>query len=157
MDEENCHTHILPAVGVGEIETKLNKKARIMDFKKATDKNEKERRSTKAGAMTMTYVETNGLNQTNADKKNNNWMKQYNDLRVYREKHGHCNVTPYDPLNRRLGIWVCTQRTTYRKYKAGSKSPMTENWIQLLEELDFTWELGRGYHSKKGVKPPQFA
>ena len=66
-------------------------------------------------------------------------MTQYNNLKAYNEEHGHCDVSRYDLSNKSLGNWVNKQRTAYRRRKAGLKSAMTEERIQLLERLKFKW------------------
>jgi hypothetical protein len=71
------------------------------------------------------------------------WMTKYNALKVYREEHGHSDVPQRNPSNISLWYWVYKQRATYRKHKAGLKSSMTEQRIQLLEDLNFTWEMDK--------------
>lgn len=42
------------------------------------------------------------------------WQKHYNELKVYKAEHTHCNVPARYAKNRRLGIWVSAQRQQVR-------------------------------------------
>ena len=63
---------------------------------------------------------------------NNNapWMEQYNKLKAYKSKHGHCNASRKVG---RLGRWVGTQRKLY------SKGTLLEDRLHLLEKIGFVW------------------
>lgn len=63
------------------------------------------------------------------------WYARFDELIMYREEHGNCNVNTNtgDPL----GYWVSAQRKAYKK---GS---MSKDRINLLESVGFRWELSR--------------
>jgi len=42
------------------------------------------------------------------------WAKHYEELKAYKQIHGHCNVPARFADNRRLGIWVSAQRQQYK-------------------------------------------
>jgi hypothetical protein len=63
------------------------------------------------------------------------WEDRLSELADYRKIHGHCNV----PRSTKLGKRVTNQRTNYRLYVEGKKSPMTSFRIKDLESLDFEW------------------
>jgi len=86
------------------------------------------------------------LNQTNNKKFLRRWYERYNDLKAYRKKHGHCNVPRKDP---NLGNWVDTQRKQKKKYQEGSKTPMTHEKIQHLEDLNFKWNTNDAEWNKR--------
>jgi len=76
------------------------------------------------------------------------WMKHYEELRVYRSQFGNCNVPARYTQNRRLGIWVSAQRQLYKSLKTpglDSKkqrpSSLTAERIDLLNNLGFTWTI----------------
>jgi len=99
------------------------------------------------------------------------WFNRYDDLKRYKEEHGHCRV-PYcsgrsqkkrkheeedeDHMEEgedgkvkydSLGVWVKRQRNQYKNFKAGNKEKcgeMTEERIQLLETIGFEWCLRAG-------------
>lgn len=67
-------------------------------------------------------------------------------LAEFRNENGHCNVPARYATNRRLGIWVSAQRQQYKVLKAPidptkpkRSSPLTQERIDLLDQLGFTW------------------
>lgn len=65
-------------------------------------------------------------------EKNNSFYDRYEELKLFKKKHGHCNVKTTDSG---LGFWVKMIR---KAYKEGT---LTEAKIQLLEKLDFIFEI----------------
>ena len=60
-------------------------------------------------------------------------------------KNGHCIVPQFFHKNRALGKWVAKQREQYRFYKEGRHSFLTDERIDLLKSINFTWQIkGRG-------------
>jgi hypothetical protein len=71
------------------------------------------------------------------------WMLKYNELKLFLEQHGHCDVaTKYGP-NPALGRWVSTQRSEYKLFlRTGGRSKhMTQTKINMLNSLGFKWEM----------------
>jgi hypothetical protein len=69
------------------------------------------------------------------------WDNRYQELSTYYKQHGHSNV-PEDYIdNVRLGQWSMNQRTAYKRYAQGEPTALTVDRIQLLEEIDFRWNL----------------
>ena len=66
------------------------------------------------------------------------WETRFEELKLYRENHGHCNVARKNPL----GIWVHTQRSQYRLLKQGKLSHMTDDHIRMLDSIGFQWDIG---------------
>ncbi len=77
-----------------------------------------------------------------------NWRRMYDRLAQYRNVHGHCRVPSSCPL----GQWVVRQRFHHRRRRASSEpgvdggegsskssSPLAEERMRLLSELDFQW------------------
>jgi Helicase associated domain len=66
------------------------------------------------------------------------WLDQYERLKQFYRKHGHSNVPQRYPADRALGAWVGRQRgSTHARH-------MTEERRQLLNEVEFCWELQSG-------------
>ena len=77
-----------------------------------------------------------------ACKKRNAWDEMFEELKLFKAKYGHADVSTTDEDNRKLGQWVSNQRTGYRNYKAGNKQKsggMCEERINQLENIDFKW------------------
>ena len=73
--------------------------------------------------------------------RDNTWMKRYEELKLFKEVHGDCNVPEDDSVNRELSQWVETQRTEYRLRQEGNESSqMTDERISMLEEIGFVWD-----------------
>jgi len=69
------------------------------------------------------------------------WYSRLEELKMYKQEQGHCNVpSKYSP-NPQLGTWAMHQRAQYRKFRQGKPSPMTEERVQALEEIGFTWSI----------------
>ena len=59
------------------------------------------------------------------------------DKETHKSREGHCNVPHRFSDNPSLGNWVMHQRTQYRYTKEGKKTIITEERIQLLDDLGF--------------------
>jgi hypothetical protein len=81
------------------------------------------------------------------------WDEVYENLKAYKEKHGHCKVPQLykDEGGCKLGFWICAQRKAYESWSCGQKTPITSDRIQKLEALGFVWKLRHG-RPKKGDK-----
>nr|WP_320118476.1 helicase associated domain-containing protein [uncultured Marinifilum sp.] len=62
------------------------------------------------------------------------WMKNYKDLKNYKNKFGHCNVSKGNERYLSLANWVIKQRQYFKKGKLSKKQ------IKNLENIGFTWE-----------------
>ena len=68
------------------------------------------------------------------------WMQKFNELVKYRKKHGDCLVPRrYKQNNVLLGNWVSKQRKEYKIVQKGGHSTLTQERIDLLDDLDFAW------------------
>jgi len=72
------------------------------------------------------------------------WREMYNQLSQFHATNGHCRVPSASPL----GQWVVRQRFLYRQYPSSAtgrsinkqrKSSLTDERIQLLNDLNFPW------------------
>lgn len=69
------------------------------------------------------------------------WMDHWHLLKEYKAKHGHCKVPTHYEDNPKLGRWTHTQRHQRRLQVRGKKSCMTPGRIDLLDQLEFSWEV----------------
>ena len=68
------------------------------------------------------------------------WDEQFEQLCEYKLQFGDCLVPKRYSVNPKLGRWVSTQRTRYRKYMEEEKyTLMTAEYIQALNGIGFDW------------------
>ncbi|KAL7564259.1 hypothetical protein ACA910_014325 [Epithemia clementina (nom. ined.)] len=67
------------------------------------------------------------------------WNDMYEQLKKYKEKHGHCLV----PITEgHLGRWVASQRCQYNKTARGVKDPkVLSERFELLTDIGFVWDV----------------
>src|SRR5207247_161036 len=65
----------------------------------------------------------------------NSWESMFDRLVAFKKVYGHCNVPQHWKENKRLGKWVNTQRTAYKRGKISAEKQ------KLLEEIGFAWRL----------------
>jgi len=72
------------------------------------------------------------------DPRNNKWLSQYEELKRYKAQHGNTLVKH---SNSGLGAWVKRQQVQYTLYckRDGTKSDLTVERVQLLNDLGFVW------------------
>lgn len=75
------------------------------------------------------------------------WVNKYEQLQDFFHKMGHCIVPQRYEKNPQLGTWVHTQRRQYKLRLDGRKSSMTQDKINLLNNINFEWDGNR----KKGL------
>eukprot|EP00873_Tetraselmis_striata_P009452 jgi/Tetstr1/429716/TSEL_019611.t1 len=63
------------------------------------------------------------------------WQAMYEELCAFKERSGHCSVTPRDKEHKTLGMWADTQRRRYNKGR------LVEARLAKLEALGFPWSL----------------
>jgi hypothetical protein len=63
------------------------------------------------------------------------WSVRSQQLREFKVQFGHCLVPSRYPANLKLGRWVSTQRSTYRRHQAGKPSGITEERIRELDSV----------------------
>lgn len=62
---------------------------------------------------------------------------RFQELKQFKETHGHCNVPAIHPENQPLGTWVKFLRRQYNLHKQGRQSFLTLARILELEALGF--------------------
>jgi hypothetical protein len=79
------------------------------------------------------------------------WNEQFQELREFKAQFRHCTVPKRHFANPKLGRWVVTQRSTYRKNTEGRLSPMTAERIQALDGIGFECETTAVFRSEQSV------
>ena len=80
------------------------------------------------------------------------WEHRYEELVEYKRLHGDCNVPQAWPENRQLGRWVMKQRCQYTLRQKGDRCQITDERIQRLNDLGFSWTAPSFRKNKKGEK-----
>ena len=80
----------------------------------------------------------------NKKRWNKIWNERFEQSKEYKAQYGHCKVPNINEPNKALGRWVTSQRQQYRKMSKGLSSTMTDEQVEKLESLGFSWVL----HSK---------
>ena len=65
------------------------------------------------------------------------WEERWNELREFKERHGHCNVPKKCSKNPQLAVWVKWQRRQFTLFGEGKYSNMTKEQIKKLHVLGF--------------------
>mmetsp|Transcript_5030 Transcript_5030/g.12001 ORF Transcript_5030/g.12001 Transcript_5030/m.12001 type:complete len:252 (+) Transcript_5030:161-916(+) len=64
------------------------------------------------------------------------WMKQYEQLKAYRDAKGNCNIPKHYPENQTLANWCGSQKGMFRRMQQGL-SHMPQYRIELLKTIGF--------------------
>lgn len=79
-----------------------------------------------------------GMKWVTIDPKS--WESHYQDLKEYKARNGDCYV-PMRKDDPKLGEWVGQQRKAYRLKMDGKQSAMTDERMEKLNKIGFTWRL----------------
>jgi hypothetical protein len=85
-------------------------------------------------------------------KKNLKWDDRYDELVVYKNKHGHAN-----PLQRegQLGTWCHNQRKLFQnQFSSTGKATMFQHQIKKLVAIDFLFKLPVGRPTQQRANLP---
>jgi outer membrane biogenesis lipoprotein LolB len=63
------------------------------------------------------------------------WKDLFEELKVYKQEHGDCNVPRSYSKNIKLALWVKIQRGAYRKNK------LSDDRKAKLQSIGFSWSL----------------
>ncbi|CAJ1959852.1 unnamed protein product [Cylindrotheca closterium] len=72
------------------------------------------------------------------------WGTRLEELRAFRERHGHSRVPFRYKENPSFGLWAANMRARYSRYVKGKDStvaPIAPEQIEALNEIGFVWEL----------------
>lgn len=102
----------------------------------------KEGKSSSMTAMKIQQLDSvNFVWSTTRTGGNASWEDRFNELKTFLDHNGHTNVPKKHPPNPQLGFWVNEQRFQHRKMMNGKSTYMTEYRANLLNSLNFKWEL----------------
>ena len=92
----------------------------------------------KSEKITKTKIEKLEKLKINWNSINDLWLKNYEALKIYYEEHGNIDVPKKYETEEgiKLGLWLCRQRLAY---KGKGRSKITEEQIQLLNNLGMIW------------------
>ncbi|KAG7350528.1 helicase domain protein [Nitzschia inconspicua] len=68
------------------------------------------------------------------------WLERLDELRLFKEEFGHCNVPKNFHANKALAVWIKSQRRQYKLFQRGKQGTMTEERVAKLNELGFVWD-----------------
>jgi hypothetical protein len=68
------------------------------------------------------------------------WEGRYEELKQFKETNGHTKVYSNHCKNRKLQLWVKSQRHQFKCFQIGKYSNMTPDRIEMLNKLDFSWQ-----------------
>jgi hypothetical protein len=71
--------------------------------------------------------------------RENTREERFNELRMYKEQYGHCNVPKNCSKHPQLATWVTYQRRHLKLFMGGKRSSMTKNRFMKLTKLEFQW------------------
>ena len=79
------------------------------------------------------------------------WDNRYNQLLDYAKTHnGDVNVPQYYPADKAFGRWVMKQRSEYSLRLRGLKSQLTDERVEKLNAIGFSW-VAPNFKRKVGV------
>eukprot|EP00586_Coscinodiscus_wailesii_P000821 CAMPEP_0172488280 /NCGR_PEP_ID=MMETSP1066-20121228/17738_1 /TAXON_ID=671091 /ORGANISM="Coscinodiscus wailesii, Strain CCMP2513" /LENGTH=242 /DNA_ID=CAMNT_0013255403 /DNA_START=39 /DNA_END=767 /DNA_ORIENTATION=- len=67
------------------------------------------------------------------------WKMRYDELKLFIHQNGHCQVPQYNGGYGCLRHWIHIQRQEYMRLKMGEASSLTNDRIEILEAIGFTW------------------
>ena len=81
-----------------------------------------------------------------AKRKEVHWVQMLNKLKELKESTGHCDVRTVTEsvVNKSLDMWTRKQRFFYWQLLKGKPTFMTEERIDLLDEVGFPWDRSNG-------------
>lgn len=94
--------------------------------------------------LPLPVVPPSSANTTNAsggivakNRYDHKWNTKFEELRAFKEVHGHCEVPQRYKHNKSLGKWIGYQRNLYDK----KEKRLTKERINALESIGFRWRL----------------
>ena len=94
------------------------------------------------------------ISKKTGDQSVDSWDQRLEDLRAFKEQHGHCFVPRVYPENQPLSYWCERQRQDYRNITRGKPTKMTEERIAILEQVGFQWDGKISAQRARGIDVP---
>ena len=80
------------------------------------------------------------------------WFERFGELKKFMAMNGNCDVPSRYGPNKRLGRWVSFQRTQFRLRNEGRHSHLTDDRMELLNNLGFRWIGSKKERTKLGTE-----
>eukprot|EP00586_Coscinodiscus_wailesii_P002188 CAMPEP_0172491936 /NCGR_PEP_ID=MMETSP1066-20121228/22870_1 /TAXON_ID=671091 /ORGANISM="Coscinodiscus wailesii, Strain CCMP2513" /LENGTH=259 /DNA_ID=CAMNT_0013261257 /DNA_START=113 /DNA_END=892 /DNA_ORIENTATION=+ len=112
-----------------------------VNFQRSQYKYMKEGKPSQMKAKRVELLNKIGFTWNVIGAESDKWMEQYEALKQFRMREGHCRVPSRFQDDLSLGLWVVTQRQHYKYMKDGKPTIMTARRLQLLRDIDFTWNV----------------
>jgi len=77
----------------------------------------------------------------------NIWNERFEELKQFHTQFGHFLV-PADILNKQLRPWISTQRSHYRFRQENKPSQLTDERIELLNDIGFPWKTKEDWQTR---------
>ena len=100
--------------------------------------------TTKHGQCSMTKERIQALNSVDFcwDIQKGIWQGRYEELQRFQELNGHVKVPRTTTgVNHKLHLWAKNQRHQYKLFQIGKYSNMTLDRIEMLNKLEFPWQV----------------
>lgn len=94
------------------------------------------------------------VSKKTGDQSADSWDQRLEDLRAFKEQHGHCFVPRVYPENQALAYWCERQRQDYRNITRGRPTKMSEERISKLEQVGFQWDGKLSAQRAHGIDNP---
>jgi len=104
------------------------------------------KRKSSAVSDALTTPTTRKKAKTDKDKSTQqsktSFDERCNQILLFKEEFGHCNVPPRYSDNPSLGQWCKTMRTAYKKIQKGMNTNynLSQDRIERLEKIGFQWQ-----------------
>jgi hypothetical protein len=80
------------------------------------------------------------------------WNARFQQLSEFKVQFGHCHVTKGYFANPKLGVWVATQRHSYKSHPDGKPSRMPAERIRALNGIGFDWTRNASLQVSRSIK-----
>lgn len=107
---------------------KIEKEQKQEDEEKENEEKEDRKEEEEEDTLDTDTRQCNG-------KLNAFWLMRFEQLRVFKEKYGHCRVTRANKAHCDLGQWVVAQRSEQRT----GRMTQSERKVEKLNTLGFDW------------------
>lgn len=114
---------------------------KMREEKKKHDAN----RPSSLNEIKIRHLDSMGFSWRTYSKGSDCWKKHLQALRDFKRENGHCKVPTRQTT---LGRFVTSLRHSYKAFQKGRKSKLTEEKIQILDELGFCWDAAVQSHPK---------
>ena len=108
---------------------------------KATDGESKHKKQPSFATLGSTWSSPFEITSEDNDGglRHSRWQDHFRQLCEYKVQFGHCLVPQLYSANPKLGRWVASQRTRYRKNTGENTTCISAEYIRALDRISFDW------------------